>query len=164
MANEVLVKSGTPISVTMTSLNSLASVTTGGAQSIKSDLGATRAERMLLRLQLVFGTAPTAGGTLDVFVGFSTTSSATVGNPANLSGSDAAYSGYTNDAQHAKQHLCFVGVFYACATTVAQVADIGVFTPLDRYGMVVVVPSGVNQALSNAGHAVTLFPLVQEVQ
>lgn len=169
MASEVLVKSGTPIAVTMTSLQGLVtSTTSGGAQSIKVDLGATRAQQMLVRLQTAFTTAPTAGGAVEVYVGFSSQSTAASGNVAALSGADTAYTGYGNDVSQAKRQLTFVGVLSASvttSTTVPQICDVGTFTPMDRYGQIVVVNTA-TQPLSTSTtlHAVTIYPLIDEVQ
>jgi len=170
MANEVLVKSGTPISVTCTLAGLTTSTTQGARQSEKIDFGATRAQSMLVRLQTAFTTAPTAGGVIEVYVGFSSQSTAASGNVAGLTGADTAYTGYGNDVDVAKAQLQFVGVMsvsVSTSTTVAQVCDVGVFTPLDRYGQIVVCPR-TSQPLSTStnapGHAITIFPVVDEVQ
>ena len=57
MANEVLVKSGTPIAVTCTIAGLITSATSGARQSAKIDLGATRAQTMLVRLYNFSGQA-----------------------------------------------------------------------------------------------------------
>jgi hypothetical protein len=173
MANEVLVKSGTPIVVTFTSLASCVTTTTNGAaQSAKMDLGATRAQQMVVRLQTQFTAAPTAGGTLEVYVGFSSQSTATSGNVAGLTGSDALYTGQSNNAGDAKRQLTFVGVMVVAAVSstttsasVVQVADVGSFVPTDRYCQVVVVDNtSQNMATYSAWHVCTIYPVVDEVQ
>lgn len=169
MANEIHLETGTPVAVTMTSLNGLiTSATSGGAQSAKTDLTASRAETMLLRAQIAFTTAPTAGGYVSFYVGFSSISTAASGNPANLSGADAAWTGYANDIETAASHLQFVGIIavsVTTSTTVFQVKDVGVFTPLDRYVMVVAINS-TSQPLSTTttDKAVSIIPLVDEIQ
>lgn len=170
MANEILVKSGTPIAVTCTLAGLTSSTTNGAVQSLKMDFGATRAQQMLVRLQTCFTVAPTAGGAIEVYVGFSSSSTAASGNVANLVGTDTAYAGYANDVATAKRQLQLVGVMgvsVTTSTTVAQIADVGVFTPGDRYGQIVVVNT-CSQALSTVtnapGHALTIYPLVDEVQ
>jgi hypothetical protein len=158
-----------PVSVTMTSLNGLiTSATSGGAQCAKADLTASRAETMLLRAQIAFTTAPAAGGYVSFYVGFSSISTAASGNPANLSGADAAYTGYANDIATAATHLQFVGtiaVSVTTSTTVFQVKDVGVFTPLDRYVMVVAI-NGTSQPLTatTSVNVVTIIPLLDESQ
>lgn len=165
MPSEILVKSGSTTAVTFTSLASLVTATTSGAQSAKIDLGATRAQQMLVRLQATFNTAPTAGGALEVYVGFSSQSTTNSGNPANLTGVDSGWSGYSSDAGFAKRQLTFVGILSACNVTSAQVADVGTFTPMDRYACFVVC-SGASQTLvsTTTSHSMTIYPLVDEAQ
>ena len=169
MANEIHLETGTPVAVTMTSLNGLiTSATSGGAQSAKTDVGASRAETMLLRAQIAFSTAPTTGGYVSFYVGFSSISTAASANPANLSGADAAWTGYANDIAIAATHLQFVGIIavsVSTSTTVLQLKDVGVFTPLDRYCMVVAINS-TSQPISTttAANVVTIIPLMDELQ
>jgi hypothetical protein len=168
MANEILVKSGSPITVTITLAGLTTSTTNGARQSAKIDFGATRAQTMLLRLQTAFTTAPTAGGAVEIYVAFSSSSTAASDNPVNLTGADAAYAGYGNDVDQAKRQLVFVGVLsvsVTTSTTVPQVSDVGTFTPMDRYGQVIVCPRTSQPLSTNTTiHAVTIYPLVDEVQ
>jgi hypothetical protein len=166
MPSEILVKSGTPVVVTMTSLGGLVtSTTSGGAQSAKMDLGATRAQSMLVRLQAAWTTSPTAGGALEVYVGFSSQSTAASGNAANLSGTDVAYTGYANDVSQAKRQLTFVGVLSAAATTSTQIVDVGSFIPQNRYCQVITVNTTSQPLATTAAyHACTIYPLSDESQ
>lgn len=169
MVSAIQLETQAPVAVTMTSLNGLiTSATSGGAQSAKADLTASRAETMLLRAQIAFTTAPTAGGLVSFYVGFSSISTAASGNPANLSGADAVYTGYANDIATAATHLQFVGVIavsVTTSTTVPQIKDVGVFTPLDRYVMVVCI-NGTSQPLSTVTtlNSVSIIPLLDESQ
>jgi hypothetical protein len=170
-ASQILLETGTPVAVTMTSLNTLVGLTTStttGAQSAKTDLTASRAETMLLRAQLAFTTAPTTGGYVSFYVGFSSISTAASGNPANLSGADATYTGYATDAAVAVSQLQFVGIMsvsVTTSTTVPQVADIGVFTPLDQYVMVVAL-NNTSQPLTTltTDKSIKIIPLFDEAQ
>ena len=170
MASEVLVKSGTPISVTCTIAGLITSSTSGGRQSAKVDLGATRAQTMLVRLQTSFTTAPTASGAIEVYVAFSSISTAANGNAVNLTGADTAYVGYNNDLNVAKAQLQFVGIMsvsVTTSTTVAQICDVGTFTPMDRYCQIIVVNTcsqPLNAATNQPGHAITIYPLADEIQ
>ena len=166
MPSQILVKSGTPVVSTCTTLGGLATSTTvGGAQSIKTDLGATRAQQMLVRLTTAWSTAPVAGEAVEVYVGFSSQSTATSGNSVNLIGTDAAYVGYANDLSQAKRQLTFVGVLSAAATTSTQIVDVGSFTPMDRYCQVVVVnTSSQPLAATTTYHGITIYPLIDEAQ
>jgi hypothetical protein len=167
MANEVWLKTGTPITVTIAAaMTGIAtSTTSGGVQSTKVDLTTGRAQRMLVRLQATWGASPAAGTPLEVYVGFSSLSTAASGNPANLSGTAGAYSGYNNDLSTTKAQLQFVGILAGAATTSTQIADVGIFTPLDRYATLVVVNGGTwTLNTTSTNHAMTIIPLMDEVQ
>jgi hypothetical protein len=109
-----------------------------------------------------------AGGAIEVYVGFSSQSTAASGNVAGLSGADAAYTGYGNDVSQAKRQLTFVGVLSASistSTTVFQIADVGSFTPMDQYCQIVVVNTATQPlSTSTTCHAVTIYPLIDEAQ
>ena len=169
MASEIHLETGTPVVLAVTAFHGLiTSTTSGGWQSAKTDLTASRAEQFLLRAQVAWTTAITAGGYISFYVGFSSLSTAASGNPANLSGADAAWTGYSNDIAVASSHLQMVGVLagsLSTSTTVPQVKDIGMFTPLDRYCMVIAINSS-SQPLSTITtlNALTLIPLMDEAQ
>jgi hypothetical protein len=123
---------------------------------------------MLLRASIGFTVAPTAGGLVEFWAGFSSLSTAASGNPANLSGADAAYTGYINDCDQAKNQLWFVGAISVSINTqtpAAQTSDVGVFVPLDRY-MMVVACNRASQVLTTitTTQAVTVIPLMDEAQ
>ena len=165
----IQVKCLTPLSVSFgTFIDGMASSTTTGAQSTYIDLGATnvptgsRAEAMLLRASIAFTTAP-ASGSIDFYVGFSSATNASF--PANLTGAAAAYGGYaTNLAAQGLPHLTMVGTMTAALNTSVQTKDIGTFTPLDRY-VVVVAMSSVNQVLTTTttDKVFKIIPLQDEV-
>lgn len=105
---------------------------------------------------------------MSFYVGFSSLSTAASGNPGNLSGADAVWTGYSNDIATASNHLQFVGALAASittSTTVPQVKDVGVFTPTDRYVMVVAI-NGTSQPLSTSTtlNTVSIIPVMDEVQ
>lgn len=167
MPSEVLIKNGSVITATMTSLAGLtASTTTGGCQSAKIDFGTTpRAQQMIVRLQAAFNTAPVAGGALEVYVGFSSSTVTNVANVAALVGTDSAYSGYDSKVAEGKRQLTFVGVLSAANTTATQVADVGSFLPADRCCQIVVVNTASQPLVTTATwHAVTIFPVIDEAQ
>ena len=75
-------------------------------QGAKADLGANPAAEYDVEVALEFVTAPTAGGLVYIYFGFSGNATAGTLNPAGLSGADAAYVGYTSDdADDAQFHL-----------------------------------------------------------
>lgn len=166
MASEILVKLGASSTVACTSMQSLAVTTSSGAQTAKLDLGggtALLAQQYLVRLGTAFSLAPTAGGPVEVYVGFSSASASNSGNAAGLAGADQGYTGYNSDADVAKRQLAFVGILAASAHTSAQVADVGTFAPYDRWAQFVVC-NRAGQALASTGHSITIIPLKDEAQ
>jgi hypothetical protein len=135
-------------------------------QSAKFDFGATRARNWYCRAAFEPTSAPTAGTAVEVFIGFSDNSSATVGNPGNLSGSDAAYTGYgaaATDANECIGQLMYLGNVVVSADADIMVGEVGAFTPQMRYG-IIVVRNGMNVAMIGDAveMSVQLWPVVEQ--
>lgn len=110
-------------------------------QSAKFDFGTPRADEMIVRAAFEWSVAPSAGGVVDIFIGFSDNATAANSNPGNLSGSDAAYVGYgaaATDADEAIGQLDFVGPLVVSNDADVQVAEIGIIVPRFQYAMIVV--------------------------
>lgn len=159
-ANSLIV--GTPTDVQMDLTNLAAS---GGArESSKSgDLGATRAERYSVDACLEFETAPADGGVVDFYWAPSPSSTAGTGNPGGLTGSDA---GFTDTAGILGQ-LQYVGSL-TVRNNVINSGHVGVFSPAQRYGMLVVV-NNASTNLRNTATAmdethITMTPQPLEIQ
>jgi hypothetical protein len=141
----------------------LASVANGAArQSAKLDLGATHGEAYDVKATFEIAATPTAGNTIDLY--WAPSSSATAGsdNPANVSGTDAAYSGYSANLTASLPQLQYIGSFVctAQATGTVQAAVVGRFIPANRYGSLVVVNnSGAALHSTDTNQAVTLTPV-----
>jgi hypothetical protein len=123
--------SGGDALLTMTSVANAAS-----RQGAKLDLGATRAEYYDVFLDMELAATPTAGNTIDVYWAPSSSATAGTDNPANVSGADAAYTGYSANADASLPQLQYVGamVCTAQATATVQKAYVGRFSPAQRYG------------------------------
>lgn len=146
----------------------LASVAdTAARQSAKADLGADRAPAYNVRAAFELAATPAAGDVIELYAGFSQSGTAANGNPANLTGSDAAYAGYSANLAASVKQLVFIGSFVctAQATATIQVAEIGILVPLERY-MILVVKNESNAAFhsDDVECHVVLDPIVQEVQ
>jgi hypothetical protein len=115
-----------------------------GRQSAKLDLGATRATLYAVKAEVEMAATPTAGKTVDYYWGPSDSSSAATDNPANLTGSDAAYSGYSSNLTASIKQLLYIGslVLTAQATSTVQKGYVGTFRPPTRYGILVAVNNG----------------------
>jgi hypothetical protein len=142
---------------------SLASVANAAArQSAKLDLGATRAGAYKVRGNFELAATPTAGNTIDLYWAPSESGTAGTDNPGNVSGTDAAYSGYSSNLTDSLKQLMFIGSFIctAQATTTVQSGYIGRFTPPSRYGSLVVVNnSGAAFHSTNTNQEITFSPI-----
>lgn len=179
MANEVLVKNGTPVvwadttdysatasGYTRTHQLDLTSISsTAARQGDKADLGATRAARYAVFVGMEIDVAPTAGTVIEVYWSASASGTAGTGNDGGASGADAAYK--AGEESEWKAQLTHIGslVLTNDAATTVQRGFLGYFTPPQRYGMPVVVNLS-GQALE--GDAVEMYvalvPVVDEVQ
>lgn len=179
MANEVLVKVGTPVvwadvtdysstgsGFTRTHQIDLTSLAAGAArQGAKADLGATRAKVYTVRAAIEWGTAPTAQGLVEIYWSGSYSGTAGVGNDAGASGSDAAYKA-AEEAEWSRQAI-YIGSLVATndAAGTVQYQTVGSFTPPSRYGQVIVYNRSTQAFDTDATNMlVALIPVVDEVQ
>lgn len=117
---------------------------TGARQSIKADLGATRApEYAVLGCVDFTGETPTSGGTVDYYWAPSTSGTGASGNLWGNSGADAAAgdgavpSGVTL-AEFLRECI-YIGTIIVTDDAAVQNGFVGVFSPPTRYGQLVVV-------------------------
>lgn len=120
-------------------------------QGAKLDLGATRSEYYDVYMNVEIAATPTAGNTIDVYWAPSASATAGTDNPANASGADAAYTGYSSNADASLPQLQFVGshVCTTQATATVQKSYVGRFSPAQRYGSPI-VRNGSGVALHSA--------------
>ena len=184
MANEVLVKMGTAVcwadttdySATLSGiarthqidLTDLANA--AAREGAKADLGATRAACFAVHVGVEVAVVPTAGLTIEFYWAASYSGTAATGNPAKLTGADAAWTGTTHGTvAQSKFQLTFMGVLVLTPdddTDNIQVACInGCFSPPTRYGFPVVVNLAGQALHSDAVEAyIALIPITDEVQ
>ena len=159
MANEILAKPKTPVTVTIT-LTSLAD--TAARMSDSVDLGAVTSQRWCVRLECEIEVAPVAGELVEVYLAFSDDDAKW---PGGVTGSDAAYKG-GEESEWAKQ-LDFLDSLKVTADGdgTDQVAVLNSFMPLAQY-VTVVVKNEAGQAFSDTAgdHIVTLIPITDEIQ
>jgi len=120
---------------------SLASVAdTAARQSTKVDLGSLWAEDYEVFAAFEFAATPTAAEVVELYWAPSSSATAGTANPANVTGSDAAYSGYSSNLADSVRQLQWIGNFITTvqATGTVQVARVGVFSPTQRYGSLIV--------------------------
>lgn len=181
MPNEILHKTGTPIVIAdATDWPSggahgfgndnyqidLTSLANGAArQSAKIDFGATRARLYAVRVGIEVDVAPTAGTLIEFYLSPSASDTAGTGNDGGASGADGAYKAGEEDEW--KRQLVYLGalVLTADAAPTVQIGTIGLITPPERYGSIVVVNKS-GQALEGdaAEMFIALVPIKDEVQ
>ena len=185
MAAEILYKTRTAIVVANTADYSPTAARTLGArtdqinvtdlaaaaarQSAKLDFGATRATLYDVRINFEIAADPSAGGSVDLYMSPSHSGTADVGNVGHCTGADAAYvaaAGYT--LAELLKHLHFIGSAPVAVQNDGdgvQSAHVGVFSPTDRYGCLVVVNSASQAFHSDAAEfAVGFYPIIVESQ
>jgi hypothetical protein len=122
-----------------------------GRQGAKGDLGATRPAQYAAFLRWESATAPTAGGTIDVYWSASTSSTAANDNAGGCSGSDAAWPSDGSEDEWALQ-LILIGSLVVTndADTVMVQCINPSFRPPTRYGMPVVDNNSSQAAAADA--------------
>ena len=136
-------------------------------QSAKFDFGANWSIEYFARLAVEIAATPTAGNTIGLYLAYSDSATAGTGNAAGISGSDAAYTGYSSNADAAILQLDLVSLFTvtAQATTTVQVIDGWTFRPKARYASAVILNESGAALHSDAVEMhVVLNPLVDEIQ
>lgn len=145
----------------------LASLADGAArESDKVDLGEHRARDYHVRAAFEIAASPTASDIVELYWAPSQHATAANGNPGGVTGSDAAYTGYGTLSEAIPQ-LIFIGAFVCSSdgTTTVQVAEVGTFSPPERYGTLIVKnESGAAFHSDDVESHVVFDPIVPEVQ
>lgn len=171
MANQILFETGTPITW-KAAAGDYAMTMTGIAinaawQGAKGDLGATRAVRWAMRVQINMDVIPTAGDVIEFWWSSSPSAVAGTDNTGACSGLNAAYTGSAaGSVDQTKLQLQRVGVLVLTpdADAVVQIQEL-VFFPTQQYGMPVLVNKS-DQALEgdDDSHQIVIYPLPDEIQ
>jgi hypothetical protein len=137
-----------------------------GRESVKVDLGATRAARYGFMAAIEFETSPlpTSGKTVDLYWAPSPDSVATDGNPMQIDGADAAAPSGIGDLAELVLACQRIGSFVVSddgATQGVQVGFVGIFSPSERYGILLVVNNGGNGAAFRSGMEQTHFVMTE---
>ena len=157
---------GTPTDVALT-LNNVANA--AARQSTKVDLGATRAAKYEVLGCVDFtGETPSATGQVDYYWAPSTSNTGSDGNVAGNSGADGAAPdgalGSITLAEFLKQ-CQYIGTLYTHDGAVVQNGFVGVFSPVSRYGQLVVVNNAGDNFEQDDVEAHQVFnPVKDEIQ
>lgn len=149
--------SGGDAAITLTSVANAAA-----RQSVKLDLGATRAAFYDVYADIEIAATPTAGNTIDLYWAPSSSASAGTDEMGGVAGTDSAYAGYSSNLTASLPQLQFIGqlVCTAQATATVQKGFCGRFSPANRYGTLVVVNnSGASLHSSATNMQVRLYPV-----
>ena len=146
---------------------SMVGVANGAArQSAKLDLGATRPGRVSVKAAFELAATPTAGASIDLYWAPSSSATAGTDNPGNISGTDAAYTGYSSNLTASLKQLLYIGSFIctAQATSTVQKGFVGQFVPPNRYGSLVVANNAGSAIHSSDTNCEVVFTPVEETQ
>jgi hypothetical protein len=156
--------SGGTAAITLASLANGNGTSAGGRQSASLDMGANWAQRWRLECDFELAATPTAGNAINLFASWNT---ATGAGDGNTSGSDAAYTGYSNNIDAATKQLEFLGahICTAQATSTVQKSLVGVIFPKGRYlNLVVDNRSGAAFHSTDTNQVITLTPLEESIE
>lgn len=140
---------------------------TAARQSAKVDLGENRSVEYNVRAALEFATAPTSGELVEFYWAPAQNATAAIGNSGGASGSDSAYTGYSSNIGESVLQLQLIGGFICTpqATPIIQICEIGKFSPIERYGSLVIVNnSGASLHSDDIEMHVVLDPVIIEIQ
>ena len=156
--------SGGTAAITLASLANGNGTSAGGRQAASLDMGSNWAQRWRLECDFELAATPTAGNSINLFASWNTSTGA---GDANTSGSDAAYTGYSNNIDAATKQLEFLGAFIctAQATSTVQKSLVGIIFPKGRYlNLVVDNRSGAAFHSTDTNQVITLTPLEESIE
>jgi hypothetical protein len=156
--------SGGSAAITLASLANGNGTSAGGRQSVTLDLGEKWAQRWRIDTEFELAATPTAGNAINLFGSYSNSTGAGLGN---TSGTDAAYTGYSNNIDAATKQLELLGAHVATsqATSTVQKAMVSVIFPKGRYLNVVVDNrSGAAFHSSDTNQVIRFTPLEQSIE
>lgn len=159
MATNFTITNTTSLSATIT-LSSLGTASASNArQGNWIDFGSSRSAQWLAKLQAKPAVAPTAGGSLELWMAWST-GTASTGFPGLVTGVDSAWVPPDNNVAQSKYLLSYLGVMPAVASAASHVKLVGPFEPVLRYGAPVIVNNW-SQALSstNTDHTLVFYDI-----
>ncbi len=158
-----VIEIGTPTEVELDLLDLL---DTAAEQSAIADLGAVRAKSYVVTCCIEYAVAaPTTGTLVEFYWAATGQSAAAVGNPGYTTGAVGAYTGTPATLAEGIAQLKFLGELVVSADIEFQIADIGVFSPTHRYGMLI-VKNETGQTICDTDiieSAVVLTPIVDDI-
>jgi len=134
-------------------------------QGAKGDFGATMANSYSVELAVDAATAPTVGGTYDLYFGGSHSSVAGTDNPGGMIGADSAYTGVkTAEISESVPQLDFIGSLVTVDFANIVQRAYFTYTPHLRYGAPVVVNNSGQTSGLDAENKVRFVPIIDQAQ
>ncbi len=136
-------------------------------ESAKIDLGAVRAARYNVMATFEFAVAPVTGDLVELYWAPSPISTPANGNPMSIDGVDAVSPSGFSTLDELIAVCQFIGTFVcsADATTTIQTGHVGVFSPAERHGILIVKNESNQAMVADAVEANVVFnPIVDEAQ
>lgn len=161
---KVIRNTGGNAAITLASLANGNGTSAGGRQSATLDLGTNWARMWRFECNFEMAATPTAGNAINLFASWNTSTGAGEGN---TSGSDAAYTGYSNNIDAATKQLEFLGAHIVTSqvTTTQQRSLVGIIMPKGRYlNLVVDNRSGAAFHSTDTNQYITLTPLEETIE
>jgi hypothetical protein len=158
-----LQNSGGTAAITLASLANGNGTSAGGRQSATLDFGTSWAREWRVEFDFELAATPTAGNAINLFASWH---DATGAGDGNTSGSDAAYTGYSNNIDAATRQLELLGaaVVTGQATSTVQRALVGIIRPKARYANIVVDNrSGAAFHSTNTNQVIRFVPLEESI-
>ncbi len=146
----------------------LTSVANGsGRESAQVDLGATRPAQYAVKAAFELAATPVTGDIIELYWAASPDSTAANGNPMQIDGVDAAAPSGIGTLAELVKACEFIGAFVCTddVTGTVQVGDVAVFSPSERYGILIVKNESGAAFHSDAVESHIVFnPIVDELQ
>ena len=144
-------------------------LTTGQARmSLKGDLGAAHAASFSVDMTVEPATDPTDGDTIDLYWSESHSVTAAVGNMGGTTGADADYAGYSTLSLAASlRQLIYIGSLQlgvANDLDGVQIGHVGIFSPVQRWGVLVVHNNSAITLHDSVEAAVRFTPIIPDIQ
>lgn len=156
--------SGGTAAITLASLANGNGTSAGGRQAATLDMGTNWAQGWRLECNFELAATPTASNAVNLFGSWNTSTGAGDGN---TSGTDTAYTGYSNNIDAATKQLEFLGahICTAQATATVQKSLVGVIFPKGRYlNLVVDNRSGAAFHSTDTNQVITFTPLEASIE
>ncbi len=151
---------GTPTDVQIL----MSGVSDGAArQSAKVDLGATRPEAYSVHAAFEYSPTHTIGAVTTLYWSPSPQTTAANANMGNVNGVDSPYTGYINNVSDSVKQLNRIGNYTVASGTLGH-GFVGIFSPPERYGSLVVFNNGGGSIIHSGNQLHIVFdPIVTQV-